>query len=668
MAGQGACVNRVLPGEPAPAGAVSDGKGVNFTLFSRHAERVELCLFDQQGVETRRELPARTGDIWHGYLTGIGPGQRYGYRVHGPWQPQQGHRFNPFKLLVDPCARAVEGGVPDDPRFQCGEGEMDQRDSGPVAPKSVVLADDFDWEADQAPRVPWGETVIYEAHVRGLTQRHPGIPPEIRGTYAALGHPVVTDYLKRLGITSLELLPIACFADEPRLQRAGLTNSWGYNPLAPWAVDARYASGVKDASPRGEFQQAVKALHQAGIEVILDVVFNHTAELEETGPTLSGRGVDNKSYYWLGGSGAYENWTGCGNTLNTSQPGVMQWTLDCLRYWVEVCHVDGFRFDLAPVLGRTPEYRRDAEMLQLITADPLLGKCKIIAEPWDIGPEGYQLGQFPPPFAEWNDQFRDVMRRYWLHGDITRGEFASRFAASSNLFQQDGRRPSASINLITAHDGFTLRDLVSFNQKHNEANREDNRDGHNANFSHNHGVEGLDAPQAVREQRRRSVQALLTTLLLSQGTPMLLAGDEHGHSQHGNNNAYCQDNALSWPGWDDNDSELFAFTAALIRLRRRIPALGCDSWWQEGDGNVEWLDQQGKPLDASAWQKGGQPLQIRLSQRWLITMNATEEVCELILPLGEWRAIPPFAGDDNPILSTVWHGAAHGVCVFHKQS
>lgn len=661
-------MNRVLPGRSAPAGAVMDDNGVNFTLFSRHAERVELCLFDEQGVETRRDLPGRTGDIWHGYLAGIGPGQRYGYRVHGPWQPQQGHRFNPFKLLVDPCALAIEGGVPDDTRFQCGDSEMDQRDSGPVAPKSVVLSGDFNWEGDSAPRVPWGETVIYEAHVRGLTQRHPGIPPEIRGTYAALGHPVVTDYLKRLGITSLELLPIACFADEPRLQRAGLTNYWGYNPLAPWAVDARYASGANGADPRSEFQQAVKSLHLAGIEVILDVVFNHTAELEETGPTLSGRGVDNKSYYWLGESGEYENWTGCGNTLNTSQPSVMQWTLDCLRYWVEVCHVDGFRFDLAPVLGRTPEYRRDAEMLQLIKADPLLGNCKIIAEPWDIGPEGYQLGQFPPPFAEWNDQFRDVMRRYWLHGDMTNGEFASRFAASSDLFQQDDRRPSATINLITAHDGFTLRDVVSFNQKHNEANGEDNRDGHNANFSHNHGVEGLDAPQAVREQRRRSVQALLTTLLLSQGTPMLLAGDEHGHSQHGNNNAYCQDNALTWLNWDDNDSELFAFTAALIHLRRRIPALGCDSWWQEGDGNVEWLGQHGKPLDASAWQEGLQPLQILLSQRWLITMNATEEVCELILPLGEWRAIPPFAGDDNPILSTVWHGAAHGVCVFHKQS
>ncbi|MGE9552490.1 glycogen debranching protein GlgX [Erwinia amylovora] len=656
------------PGQSSPSGAVYDGKGVNFTLFSQHAERVELCLFDEQGGETRQDLPARSGDIWHGYLPAAKPGQRYGYRVHGPWQPAAGHRFNPYKLLVDPCAREVAGEVTDHPSFQGGDRDINTLDSAAVAPKSVVLADDFDWEDDRPPGIPWGETVIYEAHVRGLTKRHPGIPPEIQGTYAALGHPVMISYLKRLGITSLELLPVAWFAHEPRLLRLGLSNYWGYNPLAPYALTARYASGVEGIHPRNEFQQAVKALHRAGIEVILDVVFNHTAELEETGPMLSKRGVDNKSYYWLNDQGGYQNWTGCGNTLNISHPAVMTWTLDCLRYWVEVCHVDGFRFDLATVLGRTPDYRRDAGFFQAIQADPVLSKCKMIAEPWDIGPGGYQVGNFPPPFAEWNDHFRDVMRRYWLYGDISNGDFVRRFAASSDVFQRDGRRPSASINLITAHDGFTLRDVVSFNQKHNEANGEDNRDGNSSNFSHNHGVEGLNAPLLVAEHRRRSVHALLATLLLAQGTPMLLAGDEHGNSQHGNNNAYCQDNELTWLDWQHNDSGLFAFTAALIHLRKRIPALTRDSWWQEGDGNVEWLGPNGQPLDAQEWQQGEHRLQIRLSRHWLLTINATEEVSDIVLPQGRWHAIPPFAGDDNPISLTVWHGPAHGVCVFQEQS
>ncbi|QGU85962.1 glycogen debranching protein GlgX [Erwinia sorbitola] len=655
-------------GLPAPRGASYDGKGVNFSLFSQYAERVELCLFDAVGEETRVDLPARSGDIWHGYLPGCKPGQRYGYRVHGPWQPQQGHRFNPAKLLVDPCAHEVQGEVTDDPCFQCGVHEPDATDSGPLAPKSVVLADDFDWGDDAPPRVPWGSTVIYEAHVRGLTKLHPEIPQEIRGTYAALGHPVMIDYLQRLGITSLELLPVASFASEPRLLRQGLSNYWGYNPLACYALESRYASGLHQHHPRHEFQQAVKALHQAGIEVILDVVFNHTAELEETGPTLSMRGIDNKSYYWLDEQGEYQNWTGCGNTQNISQPQVMEWVLDCLRYWVTECHVDGFRFDLATVLGRTPDYRQDAPLFQAIAADPLLSGCKMIAEPWDIGPGGYQVGNFPAPFAEWNDHFRDGVRRYWLHGHLSNGDFARRFAGSSDVFNHYGRLPSSSINLITAHDGFTLRDVVSYEQKHNEANGEDNRDGSSNNFSHNHGVEGLQAPLLIMEHRRRSVHALLTTLLMAQGTPMLLAGDEHGHSQHGNNNAYCQDNPLTWFDWQEHDRGLFAFTAALIHLRRRIPALQQDRWWQEGDGNVEWLNDQGQPLTAAQWEQGAHRLQIRLSQHWLLTINATEEVCDLVLPQGQWQAIPPFAGDDNPILSTVWHGAAHGVCMFQEQS
>ncbi|WP_130832374.1 glycogen debranching protein GlgX [[Erwinia] mediterraneensis] len=657
----------LYPGRPEPPGASYDGRGVNFTLFSQHAERVELCLFDEYGAERRFDLPGREGNIWHGYFPSLKPGQRYGYRVHGPWAPHQGHRFNPAKLLLDPCARAVEGDVVDDPCFQCGLESPDPRDSAALAPRSLVVAEDFDWDEDKPPRISWGNTVIYEAHVRGLTQQHPEIPETLRGTYAALGHPVMVDYLRRLGITAIELLPIACFATEPRLMRLGLSNYWGYNPLAFWAVHPGYASGQEGKTPLQEFQQAVKDLHAAGIEVLLDVVFNHTAELEETGPTLSLRGVDNASYYWLDEPGTCKNWTGCGNTLNLSHPQVLHELLECLRYWVNVCHVDGFRFDLATVLGRTPDYRQDAGFFTAIQACPVLSQVKLIAEPWDIGPGGYQPGHFPSPFAEWNDHFRDAARRYWLHGDLSNGDFARCFAASSSLFQHTGRPPSASINLITAHDGFTLRDLVSFNRKHNEANGEDNRDGSNSNYSHNHGVEGLQVSRDIAFARRQSVHGLLTTLLLAQGTPMLLAGDERGQTQHGNNNAYCQDNILSWIDWQGGDSGLVDFTAALIHLRQRIPALTMDRWWQEDDGNVQWLNASGKPLKKEEWEQGTHRLQILLSSRWLITINATDAVSDITLPDGEWRAIPPFAGDENPILLTVWHGSAHGVCVFQKQ-
>lgn len=463
-------------------------------------------------------------------------------------------------------------------------------------------------------------------------------------------------------------MPVAHFASEPRLLQLGLSNYWGYNPFALWAVDPRYASGLDGLTPLQEFQQAVKNLHVAGIEVLLDVVFNHTAELDAIGPTVSMRGIDNASYYWLDEQGDYQNWTGCGNTLNLHHPQVMAWALDALRYWVRVCHVDGFRFDLAPVLGRTPDYQRDAPLFEAIRACPLLSQVKLIAEPWDIGPNGYQVGHFPAPFAEWNDRFRDTARRYWLHGAMSNGEFARRFAASSDLFQHEDRQPHATVNLITAHDGFTLWDVVSFERKHNEANGEDNRDGHGDNYSHNHGKEGLNVSFDVIERRRRSVRGLLTTLLLSQGTPMLLAGDERGHTQHGNNNAYCQDNALSWLNWQADEKGLVGFTAALIQLRQRIPALTADRWWQEGDGNVQWLNAGGQPLQHDEWAQGTHRLQILLSGRWLITINATDSVNDIVLPDGEWRALPPFAGDDNPILLTVWHGPAHGVCVFQKQS
>ncbi|MDU0921183.1 glycogen debranching protein GlgX [Raoultella ornithinolytica] len=651
-------------GKPSPLGASYDGKGVNFTLFSAHAERVELCVFDAQGNEQRFDLPARTGNIWHGWLAAAGPGLLYGYRVHGPWDPAQGHRFNPAKLLLDPCCHRVEGVLPDDERLHGGDLSPDRRDSAAIAPKSQVVDLRYNWQNDAPPGTPWGETVIYEAHVKGLTWLHPGLPESIRGTYKALGHPVMIDYFRTLGITALELMPVAQFASEPRLQRMGLSNYWGYNPMAMYALDPRYAS--EPARALDEFRDAVKALHAAGIEVILDVVLNHSAEIDLEGPTFSLRGIDNRNYYWIREDGDYYNWTGCGNTLNLSQPDVVEYARQCLRFWVDECHVDGFRFDLASVMGRTPEFRQDAPLFEAIRNDPQLAAVKLIAEPWDIGAGGYQVGNFPPLFAEWNDHFRDVARRFWLQQSISLGEFARRFAASSDLFQRNGRQPAAAVNLITAHDGFTLRDCVCFNQKHNEANGEENRDGTNNNYSSNHGIEGTGGSLDVLERRRDSVHALLSTLLLAQGTPMLLAGDDHGHSQHGNNNAYCQDNALTWLDWNQANSGLTAFTAALIHLRRCIPALTSNRWWQEGDGNVVWLNQYAQPLTADEWQHGTARLQILLSGRWLMTVNATPEVAHMELPEGEWHAVPPFAGEDNPVVMAVWHGPAHGVCVFQR--
>ncbi|MGE1516134.1 glycogen debranching protein GlgX [Escherichia coli] len=651
-------------GKPAPLGAHYDGQGVNFTLFSAHAERVELCIFDANGQEHRYDLPGHSGDIWHGYLPDARPGLRYGYRVHGPWQPAEGHRFNPAKLLIDPCARQIDGEFKDNPLLHAGHNEPDYRDNAAIAPKCVVVVDHYDWEDDAPPRTPWGSTIIYEAHVKGLTYLHPEIPVEIRGTYKALGHPVMINYLKQLGITALELLPVAQFASEPRLQRMGLSNYWGYNPVAMFALHPAYACSPETALD--EFRDAIKALHKAGIEVILDIVLNHSAELDLDGPLFSLRGIDNRSYYWIREDGDYHNWTGCGNTLNLSHPAVVDYASACLRYWVETCHVDGFRFDLAAVMGRTPEFRQDAPLFTAIQNCPVLSQVKLIAEPWDIAPGGYQVGNFPPLFAEWNDHFRDAARRFWLHYDLPLGAFAGRFAASSDVFKRNGRLPSAAINLVTAHDGFTLRDCVCFNHKHNEANGEENRDGTNNNYSNNHGKEGLGGTLDLVERRRDSIHALLTTLLLSQGTPMLLAGDEHGHSQHGNNNAYCQDNQLTWLDWSQASSGLTAFTAALIHLRKRIPALVENRWWEEGDGNVRWLNRYAQPLSTDEWQNEPKQLQILLSDRFLIAINATLEVTEIVLPAGEWHAIPPFAGEDNPVITAVWQGPAHGLCVFQR--
>jgi len=659
-------MSEIQQGQPAPYGASYDGHGVNFTLFSAHARKVELCLFDSQGKEQRYTLPARSGDIWHGYLPGLKPGQQYGYRVYGDWAPGEGHRFNPAKLLIDPCARQLAGGEEDHPTFYEQGEEPNPQDSAPFMAKSVVVEDSFDWQGDSAPSIPWGQTVIYEAHVRGLTQQHPDIPQSLRGTYAALGHPAIIDHLKRLGITTLELLPIADFVSEPRLLRMGLKNYWGYNPRAFYAVSAAYAIQQDARRAANELRSAIKALHSAGIEVILDVVFNHSAELDSEGPTFSLSGIDNRSYYWLTEDGDYQNWTGCGNTLNLSHPGVVAQIIDCLRYWVEQFHVDGFRFDLASVMGRTPDFRQDAPLFEAIKQHPELMAVKFIAEPWDIGPGGYQVGNFPAYFAEWNDHFRDDMRRFWLQHNISLGQIAGRFAGSSDVYRHGERPPSSSINLITAHDGFTLRDCVSFDHKHNQANGEDNRDGNNSNYSNNHGAEGLEADAAVLGKRRASMQALLTSLLLSHGTPMLLAGDEQGHSQQGNNNAYCQDTPLTWLDWQQADDELTAFTAALIHLRHKITALTDNRWWDEGDGQVRWFNSSGKTPEVDEWQHGMRCLQIQLSTHWLFIINATDETVDITLTEGEWHAIPPFVGENNPLVMTSWQCPAQGVCVFHQ--
>ncbi|ERK06800.1 Glycogen debranching enzyme [Serratia fonticola AU-P3(3)] len=658
----------LTPGLAAPLGAYYDGNGINFTLFSAHATQVELCLFDAQYRETRLPLPARSGDIWHGYLPGGELGQRYGFRVHGPFEPHLGLRFNANKLLLDPAARAVEGPVADHVHLHGGYDQPDPQDSAPLMPKCIVIDESYDWQDDRPPATPWGKTVIYEAHVRGLTLTHPEIPAVLRGSFAALGHPAMIAYFKRLGITALELLPVQQHTTEPRLQRLGLINYWGYNVLAPFAPDNRYSSLSTGTTPLREFRDAVKALHRAGIEVILDVVFNHSAELDVDGPTLSLRGIDNPSYYWLTPDGGYDNLTGCGNTLRLDQPAGVAWVMDCLRFWVRECHVDGFRFDLGTVLGRTPAFDRNAPLFQAMLADDTLARCKLIAEPWDIGPGGYQVGAFPGRFAEWNDHFRDDIRRFWLRGDLSLGRFAQRFAASSEVFNQRGRAPYVSINMLTAHDGFTLQDVVSFKEKHNQPNGEGNRDGSDQNFSCNHGVEGLIADETVLQRRQASQRALLATLLLAQGTPMLLAGDEHGNSQQGNNNAYCQDNATTWLDWANADESLTAYTAALIRLRQQIPALQADRWWQEGDGSVQWLNAQGQPLSAQQWEQGDRCLQIRLSQRWLMVINATQQTVEMTLPEGDWQVVAPFTQEDSRAVLPAWCQVAHSLCVLVEKN
>ncbi|MGH4006671.1 MAG: glycogen debranching protein GlgX [Pseudonocardiaceae bacterium] len=616
------------PGAAYPLGASYDGAGTNFTLFSEVADKVELCLFDSSdadATETRVRLPEVDGFVWHGYLPGVGPGQHYGYRVHGSYDPAAGQRCNPAKLLLDPYTKAVsspvEGSAVDwnEAVFGYSFTDPDQRndgDSAAHAPKSVVINPFFDWADDRHPRTPYHETVIYEAHVRGLTIAHPEIPPEMRGTYAGLAHPVTINYLTTLGVTAVELMPVHQFITDHHLTELGLTNYWGYNTVAFFAPHNGYAA-AGTAGPRAhevvsQFKAMVRELHSAGIEVILDVVYNHTAEGNHLGPTLSMRGIDNPAYYRLVEDDRryYMDYTGTGNSLNVRHPHTLQLIMDSLRYWVTEMHVDGFRFDLASTLAREfYDVDRLSTFFDLVQQDPVISQVKLIAEPWDVGPGGYQVGNFPPLWTEWNGKYRDTVRDFWRGEPGTLGEFGFRLTGSSDLYQADGRRPYASINFVTAHDGFTLTDLVSYNDKHNEANGEDGRDGADDNRSWNCGVEGpTDDPEvlALRAKQRRN---LLATLLLSQGVPMLLHGDELGRTQQGNNNVYCQDNELSWVDWDSVDEELRTFTAALIAMRREHPVFRRRRFFagrpiRGGDElrDIAWFTESGEEMTEQDWE------------------------------------------------------------------
>ena len=582
-------LSRVREGLPYPRGATWDGKGTNFALFSANATRIEVCLFDTNGKEVERiELPEYQNEVWHGYVPDVRPGTPYGFRVHGPYAPDEGHRFNPNKLVLDPYARAHIGELKWDPAIfgytvgaENADLSFDARDSAPYMPKCVVVDPDFDWKRENHWRkVPWDRTIIYETHVKGYTKLHPKVPEHQRGTYCGLATKDVIDYIKALGVTSIELLPVHTFINDKFLLDKGLTNYWGYNSIGFFAPDPRYAADPSKTLQ--EFKEMVARFHDAGLEVIIDVVYNHTAEGNELGPTLSFKGIDNASYYRLmpDRQRYYINDTGTGNTLNLSHPVVIQMVTDSLRYWVEEMHVDGFRFDLGTILAREPGgFDTHNGFMKAVAQDPMLAKVKLIAEPWDCGPGGYQVGGFPPGWAEWNDKFRDTVRDYW-RGESSLATLAPRLCGSPDVFARRGRQPWASVNFITAHDGFTLYDLVSFNDKHNEANGEGNRDGHSHNRSWNHGFEGSTDDEAIRGLRKRQMKNMLATLLLSQGTPMILAGDEFGRSQRGNNNAYCQDNEISWVRWvhDDRAQRLIRFVKKLIGLRSRYPILRRTRW------------------------------------------------------------------------------------------
>lgn len=609
----------IWPGQAYPLGSTWDGQGVNFALFSAHATRVELCLFDSATAPRevmRIALPERTEDVWHGYVPGLAPGQVYGYRVYGPYNPDQGHRFNPHKLLIDPCAQALTPLTWDKSLYGYRVGSpytdltIGKRDSAPFAPRSVVVDPHFAWDDDQPPATPLEASVIYEVHVKGFTQRMPTVPQTLRGTYAGLGSPAAIAYLKDLGITAVELLPIHYFLDDHVLVERDLINYWGYQSLGFFAPDPRYAADRTPGAEVAEFKAMVKAMHAAGIEVLLDVVYNHTGEGTQLGPTLAFRGLDNAAYYRLVPNNPryYMDYTGTGNSLDLTHPRVLQLVVESLRYWVREMHVDGFRFDLARTLVRG-EPQRASAFLEVLKLDPLLSQVKLIAEPWDVGSDGYWVGRFPSPWAEWNGKYRDNLRKFWKGDGGQAAEFASRLMGSMDLFQHNGRRPFHSINFVTAHDGFTLRDLVSYNEKHNIANGEDNRDGDTHNNSWNMGHEGPSADPKITSARLRQIRNFLATLLLSQGTPMLVAGDERARTQGGNNNAYCQDNAISWLDWsaDPEAEEMLAFTRRLIALRHKHPVLRRRNFFQGPlspggvDYDVEWLSPDGQAISPALW-------------------------------------------------------------------
>jgi isoamylase len=666
----------VWPGKPYPLGATWDGEGVNFSLFSEHAEQVELCIFDSKGRRElhRLKMPERTDQVWHCYLPEARPGLVYGYRVHGPYAPAEGLRFNHNKLLLDPYAKGIQGDVRwSDSNFSYRIGHhredlsFDRRDSAPGMPKGVVIDPAFTWGADKPPRIPWHESIIYELHVKGFTMRHPDVPPNLRGTYAGLATAPVIDYLTKLGVTAIELMPVQYFVDDRLLVDRGLRNYWGYNTIGFFAPEPRYAA----LDPIGEFKTMVKVLHSAGIEVILDVVYNHTAEGNQLGPTLSFRGIDNPAYYRLVPDNAryYIDYTGTGNSLNMRHPRVLQLIMDSLRYWVLEMHVDGFRFDLAATLARElHEVDRLGAFLDIIQQDPVLSQTKLIAEPWDLGEGGYQVGKFPAGWAEWNDRYRDAVRAYWKGDGGLIGELAYRITGSSDLYEGNGRRPYASINFVTAHDGFTLRDLVSYNEKHNEANGEENRDGTNNNRSWNCGVEGPTDDPAVNALRLQQSRNFVATLLLSQGVPMILAGDGIGHTQQGNNNAYCQDNEISWLNWElkEEDRELLAFMRRMIMLRKKHPVFRRRHFFQgrpiKGAGikDIFWLNPDGREMTDDEWKQSsarclgvflagdglldrgerGEPI---TDDNFLLLMNAHHENEAFTLPAvgpeRAWRAI-----------------------------
>lgn len=604
---------RIWPGSPYPLGATWTGTGINVALASETAEAVDLCVFEGS-TETRVRLPGRTASIWHGFLPDARPGFKYGYRVHGPWDPHRGLRFNPSKLLIDPYARALEGDVrwtqnmaAHPPRRD--DMTPDHHDNARSMPKAVCLADDFDWQDDAPPRTPWTKTVFYEAHVRGLTKRLSSLSRDTRGTYAALGTPEVTGYLNRLGVTALELMPIQYFVDDRYLVEQGLVNYWGYQPIGYFAPAPRYAKTRSAAAVGRELKNAIRSLHAAGIEVIMDVVFNHTAEGNEWGQTLSFRGIDNPTYYRLAGDQRfYTDLTGTGNTLNTTNPRVLQLVLDSLRYWVSDYHIDGFRFDLATVLGRDPvDFRPDAALLAAIAQDPVLSQVKLVAEPWDLGMHGYQVGGFPSTWAEWNGRYRDTVRSFW-RGDQGRvAEMASRLTGSSDLYQRDHRPAWASVNFVTAHDGFTLRDLVSYAEKHNESNGEENRDGEAHNYSVNFGTEGPSEDPLINAKRDRFRRNLMATMIFSVGIPLLLAGDEIGRTQRGNNNAYPHDSEVSWLDWDSADEPMIAFVQRALALRQTLTVLQRQHFFSgeylEGRPyrDVTWYRPDGSEMTGDDW-------------------------------------------------------------------